>query len=92
MLDDLLGQRARIGLGLLGQHHRGICRQIAMRGIARRLHGHIGARRIGGQYALHFESVENGIDPGRESRVKCLHVSHAARLAYRRKMARHERC
>ena len=92
MLDDLLRQRARIGLGLLGQHHRGIGRQIAVRGIARRFHGHICARRIRGQHALHFESVENGIDPGRKSRVKCLHVSHAARLAYRRKMARHERC
>ena len=32
-----LGEIARLGLGFLGQHHRGIGRHVAMRGIARRL-------------------------------------------------------
>ena len=34
---DLLGQRSRVLAGRLGQHHRGIGREIAMRGVARRL-------------------------------------------------------
>ena len=34
---NLLGEIARLCLGFLGQHHRGIGRHVAMRGIARRL-------------------------------------------------------
>ena len=90
MLDDLLRQRARIGLGRLGQHHRGIRRQVPVRGIARRLDRDIAAGRIGRQHALHLESVQNRVDPGGESRVKSVQISHGARLAYRREMARCE--
>ena len=35
---DLVGELARLGLGVLGEHHRGIGRHVAMAGIARRLH------------------------------------------------------
>ena len=88
MVDDLLGQRARVGLGLLGQYHGGIRGKVAMRGIAGRFDRDIAAGGIRGKHAFQFEGVEDRIDPGGESRVKCLHFSHGARLAYRRKMAR----
>ena len=45
--DDLLRQRARIGLRRLGEHHGRISGDIAMRGIARRLDRDVGAVRIG---------------------------------------------
>ena len=35
---DQFGEVARFGLGFLRQHHRGIGRHIAVRGVARRLH------------------------------------------------------
>ena len=54
MLDDLLRQRARIGFRGLGQHYRGVRRDIAVRGVARRLHGDIGARNAGRERALHL--------------------------------------
>ena len=34
---DRFGEIARFCLGLLGQHHRGVGRHVAMRGVARRL-------------------------------------------------------
>ena len=43
MVDDLLSQRARIGLGLLGQNHGGIRGKVAMRGIAGRFDRDIAA-------------------------------------------------
>ena len=44
-----LGNVARLHLGGLGQHHRGIRRHIAMSGIARRLHGDVVACQTGGK-------------------------------------------
>ena len=55
---DQLGQRARIGAGRLGQHHRGIGGEIAMRRIARRLDRDGAARQPGRQLALGLEGVE----------------------------------
>ena len=88
MFDDLFRQCARIAFRLLGKNHRRVCREVAMGRVSRRFHGNIAACRVGRQRALQFESIQYRVDPGREGRVKCLHFSHGARLAYRREMAR----
>ncbi len=69
--DDRLGQRARIGPRLLGQHHRRIGGQVAVRGIARRLDADIGARQSGGQRSS-FQRGQHGVDLGREGGVQGL--------------------
>ena len=45
---DQLGQRARIGAGGLGEHHRRVGREVAMRRIARRLDRHVPRSRPAG--------------------------------------------
>ena len=55
---DQLGERARVGLRRLGQHHRRVGREIAMRRIARRLDRDVAAIEPGGQIAGGFERVE----------------------------------
>ena len=67
---DQLGQRARIGSGALGEHHRRIGGEIAMRRIARRLDRHRLAVEAGRQRALAFESVEDGVEMRGEAGVK----------------------
>ena len=67
---DRVGQRARIGAGGLGQHHRGVGGQVAMAGIARRLHRHRLAVEAGGQRAFSLQRVEHGIEMGGETGVK----------------------
>ena len=70
-----LGQRARVHAGRLGQHHRGIGGDIAMRGITRRLHRHgahvepIGQRAGGDKLVVHpgnrlGEALEDGLGAG----------------------------
>jgi hypothetical protein len=61
----------------LGQHHRGIGGQIAMRRIARRLDRDIAARASGGQVALGLQGSQYGIDPGRIGGVKRVISVHA---------------
>ena len=80
VLDDLFGQRARIGARRLGQHHRGVGGNIAVCRIARRLHRDIGARSTGGQSALHLQRGEHGIDPLCKRGVNCVVIRHARPL------------
>ena len=94
MLDDQFGQRARIGLCLFGENHRGIRRKIAVRGIARRLYGYARTLRFGRKVSLHFERIENGIDFRRETGVESLDVSHARaprRMTQNGKVSAHQR-
>ena len=49
---DLVGELARLRLGVLGQHHRGIGRHVAMARIARRLDHDAGEIDAGGPLAL----------------------------------------
>ena len=49
---DLVGEIARLCLGVLGEHHRGIGRHVAMAGIARRLDHDAGEIDAGGPLAL----------------------------------------
>ena len=49
--DEQVGERARIHARRLGKHHRGVGRQIAMRGIARRLDRDIREIKARGQNA-----------------------------------------
>ncbi len=58
---DQLGQRARIGPGALGQHHRRIGRQVAMRRIARRLDRDRLAVQAGGQLAASVKLIEDAV-------------------------------
>ncbi len=91
MRHDLVRQRARIALCLLGQHHRGIGGQIAMRRIARRLDRDIAAIAIGRQIAFHLERVEHRIDLGGVMGVESLRVGHvSARLRARGERVRIE--
>jgi hypothetical protein len=59
---DQVGERTRIATGGLGQDHRDIGRQIAMRRIARRLDRDIPSIEPGRQRAGGFEIVEDGAD------------------------------
>jgi hypothetical protein len=68
---DLLRQRARVGPGRLGQHHRGIGREIAMRGIARRLDRHGLAVDDGRQIPRRNHRIQQRIHMGGESNVQC---------------------
>ena len=67
---DRLGQRARVGLGRLGEHHRGVGRKIAMRRIARRLDRHIPAVEPFGQRARERQIIERGIEMRGETGVE----------------------
>ena len=49
---DLVGELARLDLGVLGQHHRGVGRHVAMARIARRLDHDAGEIDAGGPLAL----------------------------------------
>ena len=49
---DFIGEIARLCLGVLGEHHRGIGRHVAMAGIARRLDHDAGEIDAGGPLAL----------------------------------------
>ena len=71
-----LGQSARVGAGGLGQHHRGVGREVAVRGIAGRLDGYAGAGRLRRQRALQLERVEHGGDLGGEGCVKGFGLLH----------------
>src|SRR6185437_8554395 len=59
---DQLGKRPRVGLRRLGEHHRGVGREIAMLGIARRLDRHVLAVEIGRKRALGNELVEHSVE------------------------------
>ena len=59
---DRLGERARVGPGGLGQHHRRVGREVAVRGIARRLDRHVLAVEAGGQRAFGDEIVEHSVE------------------------------
>ena len=63
---DLLRQRAWIGPRRLRQHHRSICGQVAMRHIARRLHGNVAAICRGIEVARGDKSIKRRIDMRRE--------------------------
>ena len=56
------GEIARLCLGLLGQHHRGVGRHVAMRGIARRLDHDARQIDAGGPPALSRERAASGMD------------------------------
>ena len=60
--DDRLGQRARIGAGALGQHHRRVGGEIAMRRIARRLDRDRAPLQPGRERAFGLEGVEHGVE------------------------------
>ena len=57
-----LGQRARIGARRLGQHHRRIGGEIAMRRIARRLDRDVAPIESGRQRAFGHELVEHSVE------------------------------
>ena len=57
-----LGQRARVGLGSLGQHHRRIGREVAVRGIARRLDRDVLPVELRRQGAFGNEIVEHSVE------------------------------
>ena len=67
---DQIGERARVGAGGLGKHHRGVGREIAMRRIAWRFDRDIASIEPGRDCARRLEFVENGTDPGGEAGVK----------------------
>ena len=67
---DQLGESARVGAGALGEHHRRVGGEIAVRGIARRLDRHRLALEPGRQRALAFESVEDGVEMRGEAGVE----------------------
>ena len=77
MLDNQFGERARIGLRLLREDHGGIGGQIAVRRIAWRLYRDTRTVRFGWKVTFHLESIENGVDLGRETGVQGLDVGHA---------------
>ena len=56
---DLFGEIAWLGLGFLGQHHRGVGRHVAMRGVARRLDHDARQIDAGGPSALGREHAAN---------------------------------
>ena len=56
--------------GVLGEHHRGVGREIAVRRIARRLDRDGAAIEPGRQRAFGLERVEDGSDMGGEAGVK----------------------
>ena len=56
------GERARVCAGSLGEHHRGIGREVAVRGIARRLDRHVPAVEVRRQRAFGNEVVEHSIE------------------------------
>ena len=56
------GQRARVGARGLGQHHRGVGREVAVRGIARRLDRHVLAVELRRQRAVGNEIVEHSVE------------------------------
>jgi hypothetical protein len=68
---DLLGQRARIGAGRLGEHHRGVGRQVAMRRVARRLHRDRPSLQSRGQVAGEDERIQGKVQMRGEACVKC---------------------
>ena len=68
--EDRLGERARIGAGALGQHHRRVGGEIAMRGIARRLDRDGAALDAGRQRAFRLEGVEQGVEMRGEAGVE----------------------
>ncbi len=57
-----VGERARVHAGGLGQHHRGVGRDVAMRGIARRLDADRAAIEPGGQGVAGGQRIERGTD------------------------------
>ena len=67
---DQPGQRARVGPGPLGQHHRRIGRKVAVRSVARRLDRHRLARQPGGQRALGFKGIEHSVEERGISGIK----------------------
>ena len=60
---DLLGEIARLGLGFLGQHHRGIGRHVAMGRVLGRLHHHARQIETGGQRPLGGQRLADGLNP-----------------------------
>ena len=60
---DLVGEIARLRLGVFGQHHRGIRRHVAMAGIARRLDHDTGEIDAGGPLALGSQRRAYRVDP-----------------------------
>jgi hypothetical protein len=67
---DLLRQRARIGPRGLGEHHRSVGREIAMRGIARRLHRHGASLQPRRQISRGGQTVEHRVDMRGETGVE----------------------
>ena len=67
---ERLGQRARVGPGGLGQHHRGVGRQIAVARVARRLDRHGAAVEPGRQRAGGDQRVERGIEMRGEAGIE----------------------
>ena len=59
---DRLGERARVRPRALGEHHRRVGREIAVRRIARRLDRHVPAVEAGGQHTLGNELVEHSVE------------------------------
>ena len=64
---DQFGKGARVGAGGLGEHHRGVGGKVAMRGIARRLHGDRRAVQPGRKFAGLHHVVEQAIQRGSDS-------------------------
>jgi hypothetical protein len=63
-------QRARIGAGALGEHHRRVGREIAMRGVARRLDGHSAPLDPGRKLPFGFKLVERRAEMRGKTGVK----------------------
>jgi len=74
--DNRLGQHARGNPCALCQHHRGVGRQIAMRGIARRFERDIGKRRARGQHAVGHQFGKGGFDDTSKGGVKRFKFGH----------------
>ena len=65
-LQQLLGQRARIGPGGLGQQHCRVGREIAVRTLLRALDGKVGRGEVGGQGAGGTQGGQALFDQGAE--------------------------
>ena len=76
---DLLRQRPRIGRRGLGEHHRRVGREIAVRDVARRLHRNRASLQPGRQVAGGDERVESGIKVRGKTDVESHRASNSER-------------
>ena len=69
LVGQLLGDVARLHVGGLGQHERGVAGEVAVRGIAWRHHLDVGKVEPLGKRAIGLQRTERGKDTGVRERV-----------------------